>query len=323
MKALCVFSGGLDSILAAEIIRAQDINVLALFFETPFFSSKKARKSAFSVNLPLKVIDITDRHLEVVRNPRHGYGGNMNPCIDCHALMFRMAGEMLEQEDARFVLTGEVLGQRPMSQNRQSLSLIAAESGLGGLLLRPLSARHLPITIPEEKGWVDRERLMNFHGRSRKPQMELAHRLKIREYPSPAGGCLLTDEIFSRRLKDLLFHHDKLERRQMELLKFGRHFRIGAQTKLVVGRNMAENKEILTLSGDGDLILTVSSVPGPTAVLSGTITDALVNLAVAITISYSDADPETSATVKVMFKNEENFLTIKTINKDEFRKYMI
>jgi tRNA-specific 2-thiouridylase len=323
MKALCVFSGGLDSILAAEIIRAQDIHVLALFFETPFFSSKKARKSAHAINLPLKVVDITDRHLDVIKNPRHGYGGNMNPCIDCHTLMFKIAGEMLKKEKAHFVVTGEVLGQRPMSQNRQSLTLISAESGLGGLLLRPLSARHLPITTPEEKGWVDRERLMNFHGRSRKPQMELAHQLNIREYPSPAGGCLLTDEVFSRRLKDLLSHHAKVERRQMELLKFGRHFRIGPQTKLIVGRNMAENKEIHALSGDEDLLITASSVPGPTALLSGPISDALLDLAVAITVSYSDAHPESAATVKVMFNNGEKFLTKRSINKDEFKTYML
>ena len=140
MKALCVFSGGLDSMLAAEVIRAQGINVLALFFETPFFISQKARESAQSMGLPFKVVDITKRHLDVVKRPKHGYGGNMNPCIDCHALMFKIAGEMLEKEGADFVLTGEVLGQRPMSQNKKSLALIASESGLDGLLLRPLSA---------------------------------------------------------------------------------------------------------------------------------------------------------------------------------------
>ena len=179
MKALCVFSGGLDSMLAAELIRAQGVDVLALFFETPFFSSKKAKKSALHLDLPLKVIDMTGRHLEVVRSPKHGYGGNMNPCIDCHALMFRIAGEMLEGEGASFVVTGEVLGQRPMSQNKGSLDLVASESGLGGFLMRPLSAKHLPITDPEKRGWVNRNMLMDFQGRSRKPQMELANVLNI------------------------------------------------------------------------------------------------------------------------------------------------
>jgi len=222
MKALCVFSGGLDSLLAAELIRAQGIDVLALFFETPFFTSQKARKSAQAIDLPFKVVDITERHLEVVKRPKHGYGGNMNPCIDCHALMFRIAGEMLEEESASFVLTGEVLGQRPMSQNRKSLSLIATESGLNGLLLRPLSAKHLPLTIPEKKEWVERDLLMDFQGRSRKPQMELAKNLKIKEYPAPAGGCLLTEKAFSQRLKDLLTCQDAPELREIELLKLGR-----------------------------------------------------------------------------------------------------
>ena len=149
MKALCVFSGGLDSMLAAELIRAQGINVLALFFETPFFSSKKARESAQSMGLPFKVVDITKRHLDMVKRPKHGYGGNMNPCIDCHALMFKIAGEMLEDESAYFVFTGEVLGQRPMSQNKGSLIRVARESGYEGLILRPLSATLLPMTRPE------------------------------------------------------------------------------------------------------------------------------------------------------------------------------
>ena len=204
MKALCVFSGGLDSMLAAELIRGQGIEVLALFFETPFFESRKARKSAESLKLPIEVVDISERHLAMVKNPKHGYGSHMNPCIDCHALMFRVAGEMLAEKKAFFVVSGEVLGQRPMSQNKQALATVASESGLHGLLLRPLSAKCLPETIPEEKGWVKREDLMDFQGRTRKPQIDLAAKRNITDYPSPAGGCLLTEKVFSRRLKDLL-----------------------------------------------------------------------------------------------------------------------
>ena len=174
--------------LAAELIRAQGIEVLALFFETPFFASPKARKSAQSIDLPIKVVDITDRHMQMLKNPKHGYGGHMNPCIDCHTLMIRIAGEMLEQEGASFIITGEVLGQRPMSQNLKALSMVAFESGFQKLLLRPLSAKRLPVTLPEEKGWVDREKLLGFSGRSRKPQMELARRLDMKDYPSTAGG---------------------------------------------------------------------------------------------------------------------------------------
>ena len=183
MKALSVFSGGLDSILASLVIRGLGIKVQALFFETPFFSPEKARESAEAIGLPFRIIDITSRHLDMLKNPRHGYGGNMNPCIDCHALMFRIAGEMMENEGASFIITGEVIGQRPMSQNLKALSIVENESGLKGLILRPLSAKHLPSTIPEEKGWINRQSLLNFSGRSRKPQIELAKRLNITRYP--------------------------------------------------------------------------------------------------------------------------------------------
>src|SRR4030042_2624974 len=203
MKALLVFSGGLDSLLAAQVIRAQDIDVLGLFFETPFFSSEKAKQSAAEIHLPLKIVDLTESHLRIVRKPKHGHGGNMNHCIDCHALMLRSAGDLLEKEEASFIISGEVLGQRPMSQNFKALSIVAKESGFNGLILRPLCAQHLPVTVPEERGWVKREELLSLSGRSRKPQMELAGKLNIRHYPSPAGGCLLTDPVFSRRLRDL------------------------------------------------------------------------------------------------------------------------
>ena len=165
MKALCVFSGGLDSMLASELIRVQGIDVLALFFETPFFTSPRAKKSAENINLPLKIIDITERHLEVVKNPHHGYGENMNPCIDCHTLMIQKAGELLVEEGASFIITGEVLGQRPMSQNRKALSIVSSGSGFQGLVLRPLSAKLLNITIPEKEKWVKRDKLMDFSGR--------------------------------------------------------------------------------------------------------------------------------------------------------------
>ena len=309
--------------LAAELIRAQGINVLALFFETPFFSSKKARESAQSMGLPFKVVDITKRHLDVVKRPKHGYGGNMNPCIDCHALMFKIAGEMLEDESAYFVFTGEVLGQRPMSQNKKSLALIASESGLEGLLLRPLSAKRLPVTLPEEKGWVKRERLMNFQGRSRKPQMELAQALNITGYPSPAGGCLLTEKIFSRRLKDLFSSISDPDPREIELLKVGRHFRISPHAKLVVGRNQSENKEIHTLTGKKDLVLTSASVPGPTVLFSGDFSDSALELAAAITVAYSDADDSEIIPVRVVGNAEEKKLMMKVHKKGEFKRFMI
>jgi len=323
VKALCAFSGGLDSLLASELVRAQGVDVLALFFETPFFSSAKARDSAASIDLPLKVVDITHRHLSMLQNPKHGFGGHMNPCIDCHALMIRITGEMLQGEGASFVITGEVLGQRPMSQNIKALSMVEFESGLQGLLLRPLSAKRLQPTIPEKRGWIDREKLMGFSGRSRKPQMELAERLHVKDYPSPAGGCLLTDEVFSRRLKDLLSAKPDFELREIELLKVGRHFRLGPNTKLVVGRNKEENQAIHALWRENDLLLRTISVPGPTVLLSGDVSPDLTELAASVTVSYSDAkdDELTEISLKGQGRDEER--KAKGRDRGELRDYMI
>jgi tRNA U34 2-thiouridine synthase MnmA/TrmU len=275
------------------------------------------------MGLPFKVVNITGSHLEVVKSPKHGYGGNMNPCIDCHALMFRIAGKMLEQEGASFVVTGEVLGQRPMSQNRESLGLIASESGLGRLLLRPLSAKCLPQTIPEEKGWVRRDHLMNFRGRSRKPQMQLAHALHIEDYPSPAGGCLLTEKAFSNRLKDLFSSKPEFDLREIEVLKLGRHFRIAPNTKIVVGRNKQENDKIQALSKSGDLILTAAYVPGPTVLVLGNISREVLDLAAALTAAYSDTGDTGEIGIRMTGRGEEDLLMARVRDKEEFRRYMI
>jgi tRNA-uridine 2-sulfurtransferase len=322
MKAISVFSGGLDSILAAEVIRRQGIDVQAVFFETPFFTSARARMTAEAARLPFKIIDITERHLGVVKNPPHGYGGNMNPCIDCHALMFRIAGEIMEGEGAHFIITGEVLGQRPMSQNRGALTVIDKESGIEGFIVRPLSAKHLPVTIPEEKGWIKRDEMMGFSGRSRKPQMELAARFGISGYPSPAGGCLLTEEVFSRRLKDLMSFSPDFGVRDIELLKTGRHFRLGPDTKLIIGRNEDENEVIGLLAREGDLLLTTPSIPGPNAILIGEITNNAEELAASMAVSYSDArDGETL--VKLRHRGTERIIRSRGQEKQGFIKYMI
>jgi tRNA-specific 2-thiouridylase len=323
MKALSIFSGGLDSMLASALMRDLGIEVQALFFETPFFPSQKARKSAGAINLPLKVIDITERHLEVVKSPKHGYGENMNPCIDCHTLMLQMAGEMLEQEEAHFIISGEVVGQRPMSQNRKTLSLVAFESGFEGHILRPLSAKLLPMTLPEEKRWVRRDDLMDFSGRSRKPQMELARRLNITDYPSPAGGCLLTDKTFSRRLKDLFTSGSDLEVRDLELLTLGRHFRIGPATKMIVGRNKMENQAIRSLSKETDLLLWPISVPGPTVLTLGDSFPGLEELAAISAVSYSDADRGEVTEVNLSTKGTDTIVRVRGRDKQELRRYMI
>ncbi len=324
MKALSVFSGGLDSLLASELIRAQGVDVLALFFETPFFRARNAERYAARMGLPLRIVDITGPHLTMVQNPVHGYGENMNPCIDCHTLMIRTAGDLLREEGARFIITGEVLGQRPMSQNRKALSTVEAESGYAGLVLRPLSAKRLPPTIPEQEGWVDREGLKGLSGRSRKPQMALARELGIGEYPSPAGGCLLTDRVFSIRLRDLLKVHPDPIVRDLEILKVGRHFRIGTATKVVVGRNQKENLAIQSMARSEDRLLTCVRIPGPSALMTGEVfSKDEIETALRIVAAYSDAQEGQDMEIQVEGDGERLVLAVPATDKARYRPLMI
>ncbi len=265
-RALVLFSGGLDSMLAAELLRRCGVEVLALTFTTPFFGSAVAERVAAGMGLELEVMDITARHLEVVKSPRYGYGKNMNPCIDCHALMVKVAAERLRELGADFVATGEVLGERPKSQNRQALELVARHSGAGDMLLRPLSARLLPETRPEREGWVERERLLDLSGRSRRRQMELAEEWGLEDYQSPAGGCLLTDAGFSSRLRELMSRVPEFDGADAELLKVGRHAWAGS-TLIVLGRRHQENLRLVELALPGDVLLRDRELPGPTALL--------------------------------------------------------
>jgi tRNA U34 2-thiouridine synthase MnmA/TrmU len=230
---------------------------------------------------------------------------------------------MLEEEEANFLITGEVLGQRPMSQNRRALSVVASESGYQGLVLRPLSAKRLPLTIPETEGWVERDKLLDFSGRSRKPQMALAKSLNIKEYPSPAGGCLLTDEVFSRRLRDLLTSRPSFELPEIELLRYGRHFRVGPHLKLIIGRNKSDNQAIQSLSSDKDLLLRPVSVPGPTVLVLGDPSPEEEELIASMTVSYSDAGDNLGTEVQMIRKGVEQRRMAMGRDKKEFRRYMI
>lgn len=322
MKAISIFSGGLDSILAAILIKQSGIEVLPVFFSTPFFTPEKARESAEKNNLPLKVVDITEKYFPLLEKPKHGFGGNMNPCIDCHALMLKIAGNILDSENADFLISGEVLGQRPMSQTRGSLFKVENESTMKGLVLRPLSAKLLPKTIPELNGWVKEKSLLAISGRSRKPQIELAGRLNVRHYPAPAGGCLLTDPIFSRRLKDLMDNSPALKRNEIELLKLGRHFRITPDTKIVVGRNMEENEKILGLAGEGGYTLNTITVPGPVVYVSGERSGDMDMLASSITAAYSDVN-KGEIDLAVNCNGRSELIRACYRDKSEFSSYMV
>jgi len=296
MIAIALVSGGLDSLLAANLIKNQNVQVIGLHFKLP--SCKLNFKDAFwDIGIPLIEIDLAQEFLWLIRKPRYGFGANMNPCIDCKILMFSKTKELLTKFKASFVISGEVLGQRPMSQTKQSLELVKNNSGLGDLLLRPLSARLLAPTLAEREGWVDREKLLKFSGRTRRPQMQLASQMGIKKYANPAGGCLLTDPEFSKRLKELIAH-DELNLENLELLKIGRHFRISDKAKLVVGRDEKENNQLIKLAVKGDqLFYADERIAGPTSLARGKLDNQLIGLCCRITCSYCDMQPDTQTDI--------------------------
>ena len=303
-RALGLCSGGLDSMLAALVLREQGIEVQWICFETPFFSADKARQAARQTGVDLAIEDITPVYLDMLRNPPAGYGKYMNPCMDCHTLMFKLAGERMKSEGYDFLFSGEVLGQRPMSQTTSSLSYVEKHSGLRGYILRPLSARLLAETLPEQQKLVDRQRLLGLSGRGRKDQIRIAARFGISTYPTPAGGCLLTDRGYSRRLRDLFDHQDRYNRSDLDLLKFGRHLRLSPSAKLIVARNQRENEQISAyVDLDRHITLKVIEHPGPQAVLVGRHRQTVIPRAAAICTGYSKASGLERVSVSVRFNN--------------------
>jgi tRNA U34 2-thiouridine synthase MnmA/TrmU len=290
MKAICLHSGGLDSSLAIILIKQQGVDPIAAHFVSPFWGRggrSPAEVTAEAMGVEHIDVPMGEDYLDIVRNPKHGYGKNANPCIDCHTHMLRKAGDLMPELGASFVVTGEVAGQRPMSQRVDALRHIEKESGLEGLLLRPLSAKLLPETIPEKEGWVDREKLLAISGRSRAEQMRLAEEFGLTGYSTPAGGCLLTDPGYSKRVMDLIEHSD-LTMVQAERLRLGRHFRLPGGSKLVIGRNQEENESLLASLGEGDLAIVTVSCPGPTAVLTGPDAEGELELAASMVARYGD-----------------------------------
>ncbi|MFH1992165.1 MAG: tRNA 4-thiouridine(8) synthase ThiI [Pseudomonadota bacterium] len=290
VRALGLCSGGLDSMLSALGLRNQGIEVQWVSFETPFFSSEKARLASDTTGIPLTVKNITQVYLKMLKDPHCGYGKNMNPCMDCHALMFRLAGTMMRADGFDFLFSGEVLGQRPMSQNKQSLRYVEKQSGYDGYILRPLSAKRLPETIPEKEGMVNRELLLDISGRSRKVQIKLAKKFGIKDYPSPAGGCLLTDKVYSGRLKDLFEHQKTYTEAELYLLGHGRHLRLDEHTKIIVGRTQQDNANIIKYHNPKvDTVIKVKNYPGPIVLMPrGGKKESLI-LAASICAGYSKA----------------------------------
>jgi tRNA-specific 2-thiouridylase len=299
IKAIALLSGGLDSTLAVRLMLDQGIEIEAMNFVTSFCQcNRKGRCEAVHVaeqfDIPCRTIAVTDEFFALIRHPRYGYGSGMNPCLDCRILMFSKARQRMEEIGADFVFTGEVLGERPMSQRRDAMRIIERESGLEGRLLRPLCAQLLAPTIPEQEGLVNREKLLDISGRSRKPQIALAQEHGITDYPCPAGGCLLTDPGFARRMRDLVEYSPDFGLNDVSLLKVGRHFRLSPTAKAVAGRDKSENERILALAQPDDTLFEVSGFPGPIVLLRGESDVPEVALAAAITIRYSDSPGSTA-----------------------------
>ena len=308
-----------------KLLIEQGIEVIGLYFDTGFGGKAEEEKQAYlkrvadKIGAKLEIIDIKDQFIqEILFDPKYGYGKNFNPCIDCHANMIRAAKALLPKYNAKFIISGEVVGQRPMSQRFDALKKVASLSTADGLILRPLSAKLLPPTIPEQKGWVDREKLLAIQGRSREVQMRLAKEWGIEEYESPSGGCLLTDQYFSQKLKEHI-KYDDFTSEDADLLKWGRHFRLPEGAKLVVSRNQEENERLKALKL-GKYERFSLPLPGPISVLSKNVSGADKELAARIALTYSKAKPEQIYEVQI---GQESILTAPLASKEEARRFMV
>lgn len=310
-KAVALFSGGLDSMLAIKLMLEQGIEVHGLNFLTVFCTCTakgcmhQATKAAKDLGIPLKVMNVTKEYMGVIKSPKFGCGRGMNPCIDCRIFTFKKARSFMEEIGASFIVTGEVLGERPMSQRRNAMEIIERESGLSGLIVRPLCAKLFEPSVPEKERIVDRDRLLDIEGRRREKQITLAKEFGIDEYPCPAGGCLLTDKVFSNKVKDLFKHIPGYTINDIQLLKVGRQFRISEFTKLFVGRDETENNTLLSFAQPGDFIFDIVDIPSPIGLVRGRVDKEERHLASSIVARYSDSKDSQIKTSFRIFPSEE------------------
>lgn len=327
-RAIVLLSGGLDSILAARHMQELGIEIVCVTYFIEFAmcggGPKAAVKAAQMLGVPLKVFDVTDEYLEMFKKPKHGYGANINPCIDCKIFMLKKAKAYMAEVGASFLVTGEVLGERPMSQRKDALNIIEKNAGVRGILLRPLTGKLLPATLPETEGIIKREDLLDIRGRGRKGQFALAAKYGIKEYPSPSGGCLLTDPGFAKRVRELI-NHEGLSVKGLKLLKVGRHFRFNDKTKLIVGRDSKENDYLETVVENNDVCLRLNDKEGPLSLLRGTIDKNMVDLAARITVQHTKY--RNDGPVDVLWwrhgSEEKGILRVEALSMDEVDKIRI
>ena len=329
-KVVALLSGGLDSQLAVKMMQKQGFEVSAVAIKTPFCDFDCGRGCGFEIReradtlgVDLKTVYLGDEYIEMLKNPKHGFGSGMNPCIDCRTMMFKAAKKHMEEIGAEFIISGEVLGQRPMSQHGPALRTIEKESDLKGKIVRPLSAALLAKTEPEESGLIKRENLGMISGRSRKGQLELAKEYGIEDPPNAGGGCLLTDPAFSLRAKDLFGHIETPTTNDIDLLKIGRHFRLDQSTKLVVGRNHNENEMIKSLALLDDVLFEARDHVGPVSILRGKNNVDYLDFAAQITLRYSDAPKSESSIVITELNGKKTEILAKAIEELAYVKYRI
>ncbi len=328
MKALALFSGGLDSILSVKVVQEQGIDVLAIHFDTGFGGKNWERKKDYlfritkNYNIPLEIVDIKDHYLDdVLFNAKYGYGKAYNPCIDCHAYMFFNAASLLEKYEGDFLISGEVLGQRPMSQRSEALRQVEELSGVKGLIVRPLSAKLLEPTIPEKEGWIDRSRLLDIRGRSRQRQLEMRAKYGIVEHETPAGGCLLTETSFGNKIKDLVAVR-KMDTQDIDFLKLGRHLRLSTGAKMIMGRNKQENERLMKMNYQEKYIALnpYDELPGPFCLLSKDATEEDKAMAAQILLSYTKAKKDEP---HIIYFDDEAQETALTRERSEFKDMII
>ncbi len=328
MRALALFSGGLDSTLAMKLIVDQGIEVIAVNVNIGFGSTvdrtEHMQNMCDQIGVKLEILDLRELYLEeVLFDPKYGYGKNFNPCIDCHGFMFRYTGQLLEKYDAQFMISGEVVGQRPMSQRKDAMDNVKSLSNYDDLIVRPMCAKLLEPSLPEREGWVDREKLLDINGRNRQRQLDMAKEIGLKDFESPGGGCLLTEVQFSNRLRDFV-DNDTLEVDDINTLKAGRHLRLPDGAKLIVGRHQEDNEKLKNTISKKYYKARILDAVGPLSLLDKKATKADKELASSFIVSYGKT--ELDKDYKVLFEDgDENFTLVaqKLPTKDEIGKYLI